>query len=104
MRRLLPVLAFSAILLSAAQAQEGNAQAGREYAQGFCAKCHGIDRAGTMSPNPKSPTFSEIANTPGMTGIALTVILQTPHREMPDFIIPPKDQANVIAYILSLKR
>ena len=39
-----------------------------------------------------------------MTGAALFVILQTPHRDMPDLIIPAKEKANVVAYILSLQK
>jgi hypothetical protein len=39
-----------------------------------------------------------------MTGAALFVILQTPHRDMPDLVIPAKDKADVVAYILSLQK
>jgi hypothetical protein len=34
----------------------------------------------------------KIANTPGMAGAALLVILQTPRREMPDIIIPARER------------
>jgi hypothetical protein len=37
----------------------------------------------------------------GITGAALVVILQTAHRDMPDFIIPAKDKADMVANILS---
>ena len=46
----------------------------------------------------------KLQRTPGMTEAALFVILQTPHRDMPDFIIPAKDKADVVAYILSLQQ
>ena len=39
-----------------------------------------------------------------MTATALTVALRTSHRSMPNIIIQPGDAANIIAYILSLKR
>jgi hypothetical protein len=38
-----------------------------------------------------------------MTARALAVWLQTSHPTMPDFIIPPGDMDNVIAYIMSLR-
>jgi hypothetical protein len=50
-----------------------------------------------------APTFRAIANTPGMTALALTVFLRTPHRNMPNLIISDSDRDNVIAYILSLR-
>jgi mono/diheme cytochrome c family protein len=84
--------------------QEGDVPAGFAYAQSACAKCHAIRGGSLLSPNPDAPTFDKIANTPGITGAALYVILQNTHRKMPDLIIPPKDKADVVAYILSLKR
>jgi hypothetical protein len=35
--------------------------------------------------------------------MALYVILQTPHREMPDLILAQQEKDDVIAYILTLK-
>ncbi len=74
------------------------------YARSVCSECHAIRSGDYLSPNPKAPPFPKIADTPGMTGTALFVILQTPHRDMPDFIIPAKDKADVVAYILSLQK
>src|SRR5579883_991900 len=85
-------------------AQEGNVEAGKAYAQAACAECHAVRAGSLLSPNVGAPPFEKIANTPGMTGAALYVILQGTHREMPDFIIPAKDKADVVAYILSLKQ
>jgi hypothetical protein len=50
-----------------------------------------------------APTFRAIANTPGMTALALNVFLRTPHRSMPNLVISDGDRDNVIAYILSLR-
>ncbi|MBI4723517.1 MAG: cytochrome C [Rhodomicrobium sp.] len=104
MARLLWILFFAAALTSGARAQEGSIEAGRDYAQAICAQCHAIRKGEAWSPNLEAPPFSKIANTPGMTGAALALILRTPHREMPDLIIPAKEKADVVAYILSLKR
>jgi mono/diheme cytochrome c family protein len=81
----------------------GNPSAGRAFASANCAECHAIGDDGMPSPNFDAPTFASVAATPGMTGHALAAWLQTPHPTMPNFIIRPEDQANLIAYILSLK-
>jgi mono/diheme cytochrome c family protein len=82
---------------------QGNPQAGRADAQQVCAECHAIQRGQVSSPNSKSPTFVELATTPGMTATALLVALTTPHAGMPMFILTTEQRENVIAYILSLK-
>ncbi len=104
MARLVSILLVTGALMGWAQAQEGDPAAGLAYAREICAQCHAIDKDSTVSPNPKSPTFSRIANTPGMTGAALLVFFQTPHRAMPDLIVPAQEKAGLVAYILSLKR
>jgi mono/diheme cytochrome c family protein len=103
MMRFITILGLTAVLSAAAYAQDGDVRAGRAYAEAVCARCHDIED-GLLSPNPKSPPFGTIAHTPGITGAALNTILRTPHRDMPDLILPKQDLENVIAYILSLKR
>jgi mono/diheme cytochrome c family protein len=89
---------------SGAMAQEdGDAAAGHAFARSLCAVCHAVEADGADSPNTNAPTFRRIAAEPGMTAIALSVILRNPHREMPDLILSPAERANVIAYILTLK-
>ena len=83
---------------------EGSAEAGLAYARAVCSECHAIRGDDFLSPDPKAPPFAKIAHTPGVTGAALNVILQTTHRDMPDLIIPAKDKADVMAYILSLQK
>jgi mono/diheme cytochrome c family protein len=62
---------------SANAQQIGSVREGHRLAREVCAECHAIDNAGGGSTNPDAPTFKVIANTPGMTGTALTVALQT---------------------------
>ena len=89
---------------SGVMAQEtGDAQAGLTFARSLCAVCHAVEADAADSPNSSAPTFRRIAAEPGMTGIALSVILRNPHREMPDLILSTAERANVIAYILTLK-
>ncbi len=104
MVRILTFVLFTIAFCCGGRAEEGSPEAGLGYARAVCAECHTIVGDNFLSPNPKAPPFAKIANTPGMTGAALFVILQTPHRDMPDFIIPAKDKADVVAYILSLQK
>ena len=104
MVRIFTFLFFTAAICCGARAQDGSAEAGLSYAKTVCSECHAIRPDDFLSPNPKAPSFAKIASTPGVTGTALYVILQTPHREMPGFIIPARDQADVVAYILSLQK
>jgi hypothetical protein len=57
----------------------------------------------SVSPPPAIATFKQIANTAGMTRMALTVWFQSPHPNMPNLILEPGDRDDVIAYILSLR-
>jgi hypothetical protein len=54
------------------------------------------------SPNPLAPTFEEVARTPGMTRIALTVWLQTPHPSMPNLVVDPNRIDDLSAYLAAL--
>jgi hypothetical protein len=63
-----------------------------------------IENGRRPSPNGQAPNFETIAKTPGMTSIALTAVLRTPHRNMPNIIIADEDHLrNVAAYVLSLQ-
>jgi mono/diheme cytochrome c family protein len=104
MVRILTFLFFSAAICCGVRAEDGSAEAGLAYARTACSECHAIQSDDLLSPNPKAPSFAKIASTPGVTGTALFVILQTPHREMPDLIIPAKERADVVAYILGLQK
>ena len=82
---------------------EGDARSGQAFAQGVCAKCHAVLRSEIGSPNPAAPAFPVIAEVPGMTALALTVVLQSAHNAMPDLVLEPQERRDVIAYILSLR-
>jgi mono/diheme cytochrome c family protein len=81
----------------------GDARQGLVTAQAFCSECHAVQRGEPRSPNGKSPTFVEIANTPGITATALLIALTTPHAGMPMFVLTPSQRANIIAHILRLQ-
>jgi mono/diheme cytochrome c family protein len=81
----------------------GHASRGLALAQQFCAECHAIQKEYARSPNANAPRFQAIASTPGMTAMALTAALNTSHLSMPNILLAPDQQADIIAYILSLK-
>jgi mono/diheme cytochrome c family protein len=86
-----------------AMAQEvGDVARGRQVAVRECGECHGV-APGLASANVNAPNFTRVADTPGMTAIALAAFFQTAHRTMPSITLPADDTRDVIAYILSLK-
>jgi mono/diheme cytochrome c family protein len=93
---------FAAMAHGYAQ-DDGDARRGQVFAQRVCAQCHAVQRSEIRSPNPDAPTFPVIAAVPGMTALALTVVLQSAHNAMPDLVLEPQDRRDVIAYILGLR-
>jgi mono/diheme cytochrome c family protein len=90
-------------LSSQAFAQEADIEAGAAYAEQVCAACHAVLPNETISPLPEAPPFQSVADTPGMTELALTVWLQSSHPTMPNIVLEQNDLRNVVAYIRSLK-
>jgi mono/diheme cytochrome c family protein len=106
MRPIIALLTFFALVAAPWEARAqlaGEPSKGRQYAQQICSDCHAIDTGQRPSPNAQAPTFETIAKTPGMTAIALTAALRTPHRTMPNVVIADDDLRNVVAYVLSLQ-
>jgi mono/diheme cytochrome c family protein len=103
MRTLLVALCLVASSAAAFAQQAGDSAKGHDYALKVCAACHAVEGT-AASPNTDAPSFFSVANTPGMTEMALGAFLFTPHRLMPDLVIPVSDARDLIAYILSLKR
>ncbi len=81
----------------------GNAGKGLAYSTQVCAQCHAVRPRDKFSPNPKAPSFGDIANTSGVTGISLAASLHSVHENMPAFVLSMNERDNIIAYILSLK-
>jgi mono/diheme cytochrome c family protein len=106
--RILAMLAASlpAVLGSVPQlaAQDiGDVANGRTIATTICIACHMVAKGELGSLDGSAPPFARLAATAGMTSIALSVALQTSHKEMPNIILQPDERRDVIAYILSLK-
>ncbi|MGX7745236.1 cytochrome c [Rhodopseudomonas parapalustris] len=75
---------------------------GHKLAVAWCSDCHAI--AAGDARDGKGPAFARIANLPSTTALSLTVFLRSNHANMPNFIIAPGDAAEIVQYILSLKR
>ncbi len=90
-------------LTGEAAAQEADIAAGKAYAEQVCAACHAVLANEQISPLPEAPTFQSVAETPGMTEMALTVWLQSSHPTMPNIVLTQDETRNVVAYIRSLK-
>ncbi len=98
------VLMLSAALPATAVCQQiGDAEEGFRYASEVCSDCHAVRREQLLSPQWGVARFVDIANTPGMTAIALAATLRTSHETMPNIVVNDADMANVIQYIISLK-
>lgn len=80
-----------------------SAERGRIYAQDRCASCHGVS-PGAASRNSAAPTFEALANRPDMSRFALTVLLQQPHRDMPNLMVAREDVADLAAYLETLRQ
>ena len=102
--KLSTAIALVLLLTSAASAQDaGESSRGLKVARVNCSACHAISRNEQLSPNPNAPPFQRVADTPGMTEIALNHLMHSAHKTMPLIILPPEDQRHLIAYVLSLR-
>ena len=84
--------------------QVGVPQLGRQYAEFNCASCHAIDAGKKLSPNPNAPAFQTVADTPGMTYIAIRAWLHTSHPTMPNLIVDSDRMDDLAAYIATLRK
>ena len=110
--RLVTMVGSLAALTSAAQGQEtGDPQAGQVVAAEQCAGCHAVLPGQGVSTDPDplpfdgagALAFEDIANTPGVTTMALSAWMASNHPTMPQILLEDDDLQDVIAYILSLK-
>lgn len=104
-RFFLPVLAATLMpIMAQGQGLPGDPVAGLAFARGHCAECHYVERDWIDLFVNDAPDFLEIAEQPAYTAMALNAFLQTPHEQMPDFILTPTERDDVISYILTLRK
>lgn len=100
---LLPAMATMMIGGSAAAAEIGDRDQGRQIANRWCAECHDI--TGTMPRlTDGPPSFLSIANRTETTAAGLRAFLHTPHGKMPDLSLTRAEIDDLIAYLLAMKR
>ncbi|MFZ1743495.1 MAG: hypothetical protein WAT93_11595 [Pontixanthobacter sp.] len=75
------------------------------FVQAACGDCHGVESP-SLSSNPESPTFEEIANRPGITKATLTAFLTDAHNypEVMDFDLDKPRVENLVDYKLTMRR
>jgi hypothetical protein len=73
------------------------------FLRSVCAECHAVRDGEGGSPNRRAPGFSTVANTRGMTAMALKVWFP-PHPTIRNFKISNQENDDVVAYILSLRK
>jgi mono/diheme cytochrome c family protein len=101
----LSLVVFSMVTVQGAAAQElGDAKSGLSYAEGVCAECHAVKKGERVSPHERAPAFEVVANSRGMTEMALRVWFQSPHPSMPNLMLREKLADDLVAYIMSLKQ
>lgn len=81
----------------------GTPSKGFEYAKKACASCHAVEVGQLRSPNPLAPTFQSLSDRPDMTRMALSALLQTPHRSMPNLIVESDKVDDLSAYIAMMR-
>jgi mono/diheme cytochrome c family protein len=100
MRRLIACL--SLVLPSIASAQD--VERGRELALRWCSACHTVERSPADARADGLATFPAIAATPGMSTERLRAAMNPTHGRMPDLSLGKRDQDDLAAYILSLRK
>ena len=86
---------------SAGQTRGGDDRNGFQWAHQVCSECHAVGAAEPISPNPRSPTFSDLAT--GLTPLALAVSLAKLHAGMPMFRLSSQQIDDIIAYMMTLR-
>jgi mono/diheme cytochrome c family protein len=80
---------------------QGNAEAGRLSAQGWCTGCHSVQPE-TAGIGKFAPDFTVIAKR--RSARWLHAFLRSKHHLMPDFVFNRTEANDLVAYIVSLKR
>ena len=102
--KLLTATVFWLLPVMAGAQESGSVTRGYHFASEVCAVCHAVEDGDLMSPNLDATPFETIANTPGMTALALSVWFQSPHPTMPNLVLSQRETADIIAYIRDLRQ
>ena len=86
-----------------AQSVPGDTQRGLELSERFCTNCHSVKANPGGPVKADVPSFTSIANRPGVTPELLAGRIIVPHPAMPGVPLTAQELREIIAYILSLK-
>lgn len=81
-----------------------NVPHGQSLAEHWCAKCHVVSAAATSGQSNGLPTFPGLAARTDITPDKLKAAMTAQHGRMPDFQLGARDQDDLVAYIMSLKK
>ena len=97
---------FLATVLAALPMAAGaqNVPHGQALAERWCAACHVVSATATSGRSDGLPTFPALAARKDMTAEKLKAAMNAQHSRMPDFQLAARDQDDLVAYILSLKK
>lgn len=101
--RMRPFVLFLILLAASPVAAQDGAR-GRELAVRWCASCHVVDRSATEARADGAPSFPSIAARPAVSADGVRAALSARHMRMPDFSLARRDQDDLIAYILELRK
>ena len=106
MRRLVAGIVLGGLLTAAAPgwAADASVARGREIVQRNCAVCHAVGVRGA-SHNPEAPPFRELHTRypVEMLAEALAEGILSGHPAMPQFVFPPRQIDDIIAYLNSIQ-
>jgi mono/diheme cytochrome c family protein len=77
---------------------------GQALAERWCANCHVVSRTADTGRADGLPTFPAIADRKDLTAASLKAAMTADHSRMPDFQLGARDQDDLVAYILSLRK
>ena len=97
-----PLAMLVALPLAPAGAQD--MARGQALAERWCANCHVVNAAAGTGQSNGLPTFPAIAARPDMNAAILKGAMSATHSRMPDFELGARDQDDLAAYILSLRK
>jgi len=112
----LGILAIGSVAAGAARAQDsehvGDPATGRHLARIICSACHVVGADQSVSPilRPPAPAFIAIANRPDVSAASLSNFINHTHPvtpklgQMPNPQLLPDQVADVVSYILTLKK
>jgi cytochrome c len=85
------------------QPMQDRVESGQRFAEIWCSGCHAVELRTTRSGGI-APDFPTIANRRSTTPRSLHTYLRKQHDKMPNFVLEKEDAADVVAFIISLKR